>query len=247
MKKEKNIVELYNDKLMAGTWIIAKGFKREHFKVLRLIEKHKVRFLRLESKRLLKSLPFRKIRIKSSDKPINEIMLNKGQTIFLGSIFRNTDLVLDFKEKLAREFVRMEKRLANLSAQRLSPEWVKNRAYSIPIRNNSTDIIKDFIDYATHQGSKSANKYYVALTKCLNSSLFKCEGKHKNMRDVMTPSQLLDVSFGDKIIEKALLEGMADSMPYKEIYQMIKKRLIAFAELIGKSDILAKQLLLEEN
>ena len=80
-------VEIYNDEARTGTFIVSQGFEREHFKVLRLIEKYEERFLRLESNRRLKSLIRRRIPVKKAGRPVDEIMLNQEQFYFLGIPF----------------------------------------------------------------------------------------------------------------------------------------------------------------
>ena len=111
-------VEIYNDEIRSGTWIIADGFKREHFDVLKLIRKHEERFFRLDNKRNSNQFITRRVPAKKAGRPVDEIMLNKKQALFLGTLFRNTERVLDFKEKLANDFVDQENLLRNLVDQR---------------------------------------------------------------------------------------------------------------------------------
>ncbi|GAG40190.1 unnamed protein product, partial [marine sediment metagenome] len=98
----KDIVRNYNGEARAGTFLIAQGFERDHFKLMRLVEKYEVRFLRLDNKRLSKSLIMQSVSAKKAGRPVKEYLLNEGQVIFLGTLFRNTnDIVLDFKETRA--------------------------------------------------------------------------------------------------------------------------------------------------
>lgn len=238
MSKNK-VVEIYNDKAMCGTFLISKGFNREHFKILRLIKKHEKRFLRLNNKRLSKSLIIRRVQTKIAGRPTDEMMLNEKQTIFLGTLFRNTEKVLDFKERLANEFVNQKTLLNQLISQRQSPTWIENRASGKITRKEETDTIKDFVAYATIQGSKHADHYYMILSKCVNDQMFTFTGDFKNKRAVMTATQLADVKFADKIVSRGLIAGMEQSLPYKEIYQDVKTRLITIAELCGKTEIVS--------
>jgi len=240
-----DVVEIYNDEPRCGTFSISEGFDREHFKVLRLVEKYKERFLRLDNKRLSKSFIIRRVPAKKAGRPTDEIMLNEQQSIFLGTLFRNTERVLDFKEKLAREFVEQRKLIIALMSERRTPEWIENRSIGKIARKEETDTIKDFIEYCKFQGSKNAHRYYVILTKCVNSNMFIVDGKFKNVREVMSASQLIDVKFADKIVSKALLEGMADGLFYKDIYKLVKKRVITLAEIYGQSEVVEKQMMIE--
>ena len=240
-------VEIYNDDLRCGTFLIAEGFDREHFKLLRLIEKHKERFLRLDNKRLSKSLITRRVTTRKAGRPVDEILLNEKQAIFLGTLFRNTDRVLDFKEKLANDFVEQKNVLVALSTQKQSVEWIENRASGKIARREETDTIKDFVLYAKAQGSINADRYYATLSNCVNSEMFEFGGKFKNKREAMTAIQLLDVKFADKIVSRGLTEGMNKSLPYKDIYQLVKSRLIDLARMYGKSEVISKQLDQGEN
>ena len=76
----------------------------------------------------------------------------------------------------------------------------------------------------------------------LNGLLFIVDGKFKNLREMMTPTQLMIVSGGDLVIRKALVDGMKKQIHYKEIYRLAKERVELFAELHGQSERLSKQL-----
>lgn len=235
-------VEIYNDEIRSGTWIIADGFKREHFDVLKLIRKHEERFFRLDNKRNSNQFITRRVPAKKAGRPVDEIMLNKKQALFLGTLFRNTERVLDFKEKLANDFVDQENLLRNLVDQRQSTEWITNRSSGKLIRRDETDTIKDFVEYAERQGSQNANRYYSILTTCVNNNLFTFDGKFRNKRNAMTATQLMDVGFADKVVSKGLVDGMAQGLPYKDIYQLVKDKVLILAELHGKSEVISKQL-----
>jgi len=97
--------------------------------------------------------------------------------------------------------------------------------------------------YAISQGSKSADKYYCNITRMMNGMLFIAEGKFKNLKEVMTPRQLMAVCSAEQIIENGLEIGIRKKMFYKDIYQDIKKRVQTFAELHGQSKIIDNFLL----
>ncbi len=235
-------VEIFDDVARIGTFIIAEGFERDHFQVLRLIEKYRADFLDLENKRLLKSLITRRVPAKKAGRPIDEIMLNEQQTIFLGALFRNTRKVVDFKKRLAKEFVEQRKIISRLILQRETPDWQNVRRDGKLIYKQKTDIIKNFVDYATSQGSKNAKMYYSNLANMENSALFYLEQKYKNLREVLTIKQLMQVSTADDVIEKALQDGMNMGIDYHDCYRLARDRIISFAEIIGRSPVLALEL-----
>lgn len=240
------VVTVYDDEPRAGTFLIAQGFERDHFKVLRLVEKYKERFLRLENnKRLSKSLITSKVPAKKAGRPIEEYMLNETQTIFLGTLFRNTDLVLDFKERLASDFVKAKTKLQALETHKEAPVYKMLRDAGKIVRKQTTDEMQLFIEYAKSQGSGNAERYYGNFTKMMNSLLFIAEGKYKNLREVMSIQQLMTVSSADQIINKGLNLGMKNGKFYKDIYKDIKANVILFADIHGQSEVIATQLYIE--
>jgi len=245
-------VEIYNDDLVAGTWIISQGFNRVHSEVLKLIRKYEFELLELATgKGVSNTLTSRKVlREKGSKggKPIIEYLLNEGQTIFLGSLFRaksGDDPVLRFKVKLAKDFVKMKKVISSLQNQRIDPEWIENRATGKITRRAETDTIKDFVNYAKAQGSTNADCYYSTLSQCVNGNMFEFNCKLKNKREAMTATQLLEVKFADKVVSRGLVEGMSQSMHYKEIYKLVKGRIVDLARMYGKSEVISLQLAIE--
>lgn len=233
-------VELYNDEARIGTFGISVGFEREHYRILQLISKHEKDFLDLENNRVSNALIRRTLKVsKHAGRPVEEIMLNEQQAIFLGTLFRNTGKVIEFKKRLSKEFVEQKNIIANLIRQRRDPDWQNVRIDGKIVYRQKTDVIKKFVKYATNQGSKSAERYYANFAKMENSALFYFEQKYKNMREVLTIKQLMQISTADDVIEKALKEGMESGLNYKNCYKLAKERIIAFADIIGRSPVLA--------
>ena len=233
--KLKDIVVIYDDELRAGTWLIAQGFGREHGSITKMIKKYSQNFENFSD---LKSKKNRS----TGGRPVTEYLLTEEQTAFLGTLLKNNKQVVSFKEKLIKEFYRMKRVLENIRTQHKDIKWLENREKGKIARLESTDEIKEFKIYAIEQGSQNADWYYVNLTKMLNGLLFIVDGKFKNLRDMMTPIQLMIVSGGDLIIRKALQDGMKKQLFYKEIYRVAKERVEIFAGLYGQSEIISKQL-----
>lgn len=172
---------------------------------------------------------------KNGGRPIESYLLNEDQFILLVLLAKNTPQSVSLKVRVAKEFKRLKQTVANLVAQRQDPNWQNVRADGKAVYLQKTDVIKQFVEYATSQGSKSANMYYMSLAKMENSALFFIEVKYKNLREIMTIKQLMQVATADDVIEKAINEGMAAKMHYKDIYKLAKERVTAFANIIGKS------------
>lgn len=228
-----NLVIINGDKAFTTTLVIADGVRLEHKRVMNLLRKHS----NTETLKTFKKASEK--RIGSEGKPIVYAELSEKQASFLITLMRNSEKVVEFKEKLNDEFFKQRQIISNLIQQRNDPNWQNVRKDGKAIYLQKTEVIKEFVEYATEQGSTSAKKYYMVIGKMENKALFFLEQKYKNLREALTIKQLMQVSTADDVIEKALREGMDRKMPYKEIFQLAKERIIAYAEIIGKSPILA--------
>lgn len=170
-------------------------------------------------------------------RPTKGYLLNEDQFILLVLLARNSREVIDLKIRVAKEFKRMKQTISNLIAQRQDPQWQNVRSDGKAVYLQKTDVIKQFVDYAKAQGSTSAERYYSNLATMENNALFFIERKYKNMREIMTIKQLMQIATADDVVEKAIQEGMDSNMHYKDIYQLAKERVIAFANIIGKSHL----------
>jgi phage regulator Rha-like protein len=229
---EKTIVVLHNEEPKAGTWEISKGFDIEHRALRRLIVRYQTEFegMGVIATRLQKPK-------EQGGRPVNEFLLNEEQAMYVGTLLTNTDKVRAFKRKLIKEFIRQRSLLLSLAARSQNAQWLEHRNAGKISRRQETDVIKEFIEYATVQGSKNAAFYYANISKMENRALFFLEQKFKNLRDILDIRQLSTIDSADHIVAKALRDGMDSGMAYQNIYAMAKKRVEAFAELRGKTFI----------
>ena len=170
-------------------------------------------------------------------RPTQGYLLNEDQFILLVLLARNSKEVIALKIRVAKEFSRLKKVVANIVSQQKDPNWQNVRSDGKIVYKQKTDVIKDFVDYATKQGSTSAHRYYTNLAKMENKALFLIEQKYKNLREILTIKQLMQSCTADDVIEKALIDGMNKEMDYKEIYKLARDRIHSFAEIIGKSQV----------
>ncbi|CAH9015564.1 Rha family regulatory protein [Vibrio phage 242E40-1] len=208
------------------------GYK-EHRNLKETIDKHIDSFNEFGDMRFETVKPLGK----KGGRPVKCYLLNEDQFTFLAMMMKNTKEVVDLKVKIAKEFIRMRQTIANLITQRQDPQWQNVRADGKAVYLQKTDVIKQFVEYAKAQGSTSAERYYSNLARMENNALFFIERKYKNMREIMTIKQLMQIATADDVVEKAIQEGMDNKMHYKDIYLLAKERVIAFANIIGKSHL----------
>lgn len=149
---------------------------------------------------------------------------------------------MKFKEAYIDAFNKMEKRIYQRVTPPQDAQWIEARSLGKVLRVQETSVIQKFVDYATAQGSKNAKKYYMAISKMENAALFFLEQKFTNLRDVLDLNQLMTVASADRIVSKALADGMKAEMNYKDIYVMAKENVVSFADMTGKTFIPAEQL-----
>ena len=158
--------------------------------------------------------------------------LNKTESINLVA-----NLSPEFTARIIKRWLELE------ASQSTSKQvWGKARQEGILTRNAETSAIKEFIAYATGQGSKTPEKYYVSLTTMMNKQLFNLEGKCDNWRNIMTSDQLGLVRTVEVCIAKSLRDGMKERMFYKDIFQLAKKRVIVLMSVMDKTDLSNKGL-----
>jgi len=248
--KRESIVQLYNNEPRSNSRIVAEGFGIGHRAVVNHIQKYRAEFedfgkLPVENFiEKIKELGTVNTELNSKKRGTKEkcYWLNEEQFMFLGTLVDNSPISVKFKHALVKDYARCRKLLTSIKQQQSTEEWQAIRLSGISKRLNETNTIKQFIEYAKEQGSGSSDKYYMALTKMENTLLFIVAGKFKNLRDVLTTGQLMIVGVADKIIEKALTEGMESKLPYKDIFQLAKSRVCQLAALHGQSEVVQKML-----
>ena len=112
-----------------------------------------------------------------------------------------------------------------------SPDWQQARIEGQTARRDETDAIKAFVGYAQSQGSRSAGRYYLCITKETNRALFFVQSTvGKDFRGGLSAQQLASVAMAERIVERSLLESMTANTFYKGAYRVAAERVRQFAE-----------------
>jgi phage regulator Rha-like protein len=217
---------------LVSTMELAKGFGVEHASILIMVEKYDEKFQQIRA--------FKSEIAKSGGRPTKFYNLDEEQTTFLVSLMRNSDMVVQFKYHLVREFYKAKRLLADLASQHQNTQWLETRNSGKIKRLEETDNIKTFVEYAKAQGSQNAERYYINITTMENKALFFIEQKFPNLREVLNVNQLSIITCADNIVSKALKDGMISNLNYKDIYSLAKHRVEQFAEIHGKTLIPVK-------
>lgn len=91
-------------------------------------------------------------------------------TASLFSPWASPEKAAQWKEKFLAAFNWQAVEIARLRTLQATPEWTAIRFEGKEARREETDVIKTFVEYAKSQGSKSAGKYYLVISKETNRS-----------------------------------------------------------------------------
>ena len=98
-------------------------------------------------------------------------------------------------------------------------KWLGIRQETKEVRKAETDQIKLFVEYARKQGSQHADRYYVLLTNLISRRL----GIESGGRDKTDQRTLMHLKSLETVVELHLATLMKERLPYKEVYQGVKR------------------------
>lgn len=232
---KKNLVKIKSKAVVTDSLIVAESFKKQHKDVLK-----KIRNVIRDD--VDNELNFAPVDFKDAKGETREKYIMDRRSFSILCMSFTGKRALKWKNRFYDAFEAMEKALVQQICQKNNSNWIEHRNSGKMVRRDTTDTIKEFIEYAISQGSVNAHKYYMIISKMENSAMFLLERKFKNLRDVLNVGQLSLLNTAEGIIIKALKEGMDKGMYYKDIYQLAKERVCLLAELHGKTFIPASQL-----
>lgn len=214
--KELTIVQLKKE-LRTDSRLLAGFLDHRHRTILENTDKY------LHEMQQLGNVPFETERLKTErlgERTHRYVMLNEDQCFFLLTLMRNNERVVAAKLQLVKAFRDARAQLAQRDIARVEGKVV---------RRSETDSIKLLVDYASANGSKSANRYYTNVTQMTNRLL----GISTGERDSLGAQQLKQIAILEGIVDIAIRDGVKAEMPYKDIYQLAKERASHVVKAIG--------------
>ena len=209
-------VSPFEGELRADSRTFAPKMEIRHRQLMDNIKKYRVRFERMGV------LPFQTEKpSEAGGRPQEYALLNEKQAIFLLTLSRNTDVVVDAKEALSVAFYDARTQAVRNDVARIEGKKA---------RLEETNAIKELVQYATDQGSQSAKMYYANITKMTNQIL----GVEAGQRDKLPPATLDRIRMAETMIDVTLRDGMRAGLHYKQIYALAKERTLALVPLLPK-------------
>ena len=133
-------------------------------------------------------------------------------------------------------FSDMEAALSAIDANQKDNEWKRVREQSKIMRLQCTDVIKEFVDYATSQGSKSAKFYYKHVTNATYKALGLIQFKKPKLKDTLDFMELSQLVTAENVAKRSIRKHMNNGEHYKTVFVLVKQDLIAFSETLFLSD-----------
>jgi phage regulator Rha-like protein len=228
---KNDIVFTQKDEVFTSSIIISKLLDVPHANLRRTIE----RIVKEEEKN---TFPQREVKFPL--KIIKTIFVNKMGRDFEGyELNKEAYLLLTMRltgykkaeivqRQIVQAFSMMERALLNHQ----NATWIDKREESKAIRHIEVDTIKEFVDYATNQGSKNAKFYYANITKMTNKALeLLVQVKDGNpLRDLANVMELGFIMVLDNRATQAIKYGMENNLPYKYIYTLAKEEVNKLAD-----------------
>ena len=113
-------------------------------------------------------------------------------------------LLLELQENFIEAFEKMEQELLKVKTNQSNLEWSKTREQGKNIRLELTDTIKEFVEYATEQGSKNANRYYSNITKMEYKALGLMQEKIPKLREVLDTMELFQLIMAEDLVKRQI-------------------------------------------
>ena len=236
--KKMDLVELKKNEIVCDSSMVARKFDMKHNKVTDVIESMLSDYPDLSASSTgTKSPDFRgsSTTPKTLEKCWKEERNYKGQdyTAYLMNREFFSLLMGRFTTKRAREwqrrfnasFYEMEKALLQLDENGKSSEWAATRLQSKQMRLQQTDVIKEFVEYATNQGSQSAKYYYKHITNATYKALQLIQHKKPKIRDTLNVMELAQLMVAENVAKQSLRKYMEAGEHYKTIFVLVKQDL----------------------
>jgi Rha family phage regulatory protein len=221
------LVEVRRGEVFCDSQMVADKFKKQHAYVRRSIEKLLAELKKKGSKSL--TLKFDEVEREYRGQAFKVYLMNRSAFSLLAMRFTGSE-ALDWQIKFNEAFYLMEKRLLLEASNKASVEWTEQRKQGKLARKAETDTIKDFVEYATNQGSTQAQFYYkhitIACYRCLNL----IESQNPKLRNTLDVMQLNQLILAEHIAEKSIRRHMAAGEHYKAVFSLVKVDLERFAE-----------------
>jgi phage regulator Rha-like protein len=211
------LVKVKGNDIFTDSLVIAEGVGRKHDSITKAVKRYSKHLKEIGKVGL-------EVRASESGQNQNVYILNETQAVFLLTLMDNSPKVIDFKKRLAVEFVHMR----HFIIEKQSAEWQQSRLTGKQVRHEETDVIlTKLIPLAEKQGSKNAGKLFLTYSKLVNLVL----GIEAGQRDNLPTPYVDAIRFLENAISNIVSIEVDKETYYKEIYQICKAKCFIVKEL----------------
>lgn len=228
-----DLVEVQHNEVLVDSHFVARKFGMQHAAFVRSIENVLSDYSDikgdLESPLISEKYYIESRHYRGTD---FSVYLMNREFFSLVAMRLKTKKAREWQRKFNSAFYEMEKRLIQVETNKSDIEWTSTRLIGKSARIAETDAIKEFIEYATEQGSKSANFYYKHITNATYKALGLMVQKHPKIRDQMNIYEISELMLAERLAANNIKKYMAMKRHYKDIYESVKNDLLIFSDSI---------------
>jgi phage regulator Rha-like protein len=228
-----DIVKTNRNEVFTNSKVISEMLEVDHSKLLRTIEPI---VERLKNSIQTSTLKFPQKFVESSftnkmGRTYKMYELNEQAYMKLAMQLKGYEKAEFVQDAIIEAFCLMKQALLNHSNQ----SWLLARDSGKQVRSLEMDTVKEFVEYATKQGSSNAKFYYANITKMTNKALeFLIQVPEGSpLRDVASVMELGFIQMLDNRAKQAIEEGMKQNLPYKFIYSYAKDEVNQLADSLN--------------
>lgn len=221
-----NLVKLVGGSIFCDSKMVANKFGMRHAKVV-----ENIRRLIHDLKRfsvLSKDAKYIETESEYRGQRFKVYMMDRKFFSLLCMRFKG-DKAFEWQLRFNDAFYVMEERLVNQITNKNDQKWISAREQGKQIRKKETDTIKEFVSYATNQGSRNAKFYYKHITKATYKALGLVAQKNPKLRESMNIVELSELVLAEQYAVKLLKKYMKTGMNYKDIYKFVRDDLVLFS------------------
>lgn len=223
------LVEVKREHVYCDSLMVSRKFGQKHNKVTRTIEKLIEDLGKLTG---TESTPkYEKEDRCYRGRDYTAYLMDRRFFSLLAMRFKGTK-ALEWQIKFIDAFFEMEEKILVTNINKHDRSWLSSRDISKIARRAETDVIKQFVEYATNQGSKSAKFYYKHITNATYEALGFMAQKQPKLRDSMDIYEVSQLILAEKLAKEKILEYMNKGRNYKDIYKSVKEDLIVYSGLL---------------
>jgi len=224
----KQLVEVQRGEVFCDSQMVADKFDHKHLYIVGAIEKLLSREAKIKGSTSL-PLKFKEIEREYRGQKFKAYLMDRRAFTALAMDFKG-ERAFQWRLDFIDAFFEMERRIITEEANKKNITWLGQREQGKLVRLTTTDAVKDFVEYATSQGSQNAQFYYKHITQACYKCLQLIEAKRPKLRDTLDMLQLNQLMMAEVVAERSIRKHMAEGEHYKAIFTLVKQDLERFVD-----------------